>query len=333
MAKKFTTILRDAGAAARRAERERLSREREQTRQLKKIQAAKELTQASVEVALYEAELNRLLLTYKECSKDIDWEIVLSTPPPNKPEKSNQNELRARLTQEQYKPGLQDKLLRRVERKQLELEKTVLKAREKDEQEYQDSVAKYEKAITKHNYSQKLAKQVLSGNIEAYIWVLDEKIPFYNLKEIGVEVEITIETPSSAQVEVYVAGIDIIPSETKSLLKSGKLSVKSIPKTKYYGMYQDYVCGVVIRIARDLFALLPLQMIIVNAFSDTLNTKTGKLEETLVTSVAIPKDTIKKLNFDLIDPSDAMSNFVHNMKFTKTKGFDAVSSISLADLE
>jgi len=77
--------------------------------------------------------------------------------------------------------------------------------------------------------------------------------------------------------------------------------------------------------------LLPVEMVIVNAVGDILNTETGHTEERPILSVAIPRDTLIKLNFDQIDPSDSMGNFVHNMKFRKTQGFDAVEAIKPAD--
>ena len=39
-------------------------------------------------------------------------------------------------------------------------------------------------------------------------------------------------------------------------------------------------------------------------------------------------ETIEKLNLDMIDPSDSMRNFIHNMNFKKTSGFTAVERVS-----
>jgi hypothetical protein len=62
-------------------------------------------------------------------------------------------------------------------------------------------------------------------------------------------------------------------------------------------------------------------MVIVNAVSDLLKTQTGHMEEKTILSVAIPRDTLGRLNFERVDPSDSLNNFVHRMKFLKTKGF------------
>ena len=106
-----------------------------------------------------------------------------------------------------------------------------------------------------------------------------------------------------------------------------------MPKSRFYELYQDYVCGCVLRVARELFALLPIEMVIVTAVGNLLNTQTGHLEEQPILSVAIPRKTLVELNFGALDPSDSMNKFVHQMDFKKTKGFSAVESIKPSDLQ
>jgi hypothetical protein len=104
-------------------------------------------------------------------------------------------------------------------------------------------------------------------------------------------------------------------------------------KSNFYELYQDYVCGAVLRVARELFALLPIEMVLVTATGTLLNTQTGHMEEQPILSVAMPRKTLEKLNLDMIDPSDSMSNFIHRMKFMKTKGFAKVERISPEELQ
>lgn len=128
-------------------------------------------------------------------------------------------------------------------------------------------------------------------------------------------------------------GEKVIPKETKSLLKSGKLSVKKMPIGRFYEIYQDYICSCIFRIVNELFALLPIEVVIVTAFDEILNTSTGHLEAQPILSVTAPRKTIKSFNMDRIDPSDAMSNFVHNMNFKKTKGFSMVKQLKSSDIK
>ena len=87
------------------------------------------------------------------------------------------------------------------------------------------------------------------------------------------------------EVEFNVKSDAIVPDYSLSLTKTGKLSKKALTKTAYYQIVQDYVCSCAIRIARDLFALLPLNTVVVHAVEDRLNTATGHTEEVTVLSV------------------------------------------------
>ena len=100
-----------------------------------------------------------------------------------------------------------------------------------------------------------------------------------------------------------------------------------MPKGAFYELYQDYICSCVIRVARESFALLPVQVALVHAIGNVLNTETGSVEEQPILSVSIPRKTLDDLNLETIDPSDSMRNFVHNMDFRKTSGFRVVQKI------
>jgi len=144
---------------------------------------------------------------------------------------------------------------------------------------------------------------------------------------LGSLLSFAITDSSTIEVVLRVNDDDAIPSEIKSQLKSGKLSAKKMPKAVFYELYQDYICSCSLRVARETFALLPVDMVIVNAIGKILNTKTGYIEEQPILSVAIPGQTLETLSLDTIDPSDSMGNFVHNMNFKKTSGFRAVEKI------
>ncbi|WP_223254376.1 hypothetical protein [Bacillus sp. HNG] len=100
-----------------------------------------------------------------------------------------------------------------------------------------------------------------------------------------------------------------------------------MPKTKKLDIEQDYVCSCVLRIAGDLFALLPIDYVYIHANDERLNTVTGHTEKETIVSVKIDKETFKSLNLEAIDCSDSLNNFEHNMKFLKTKGFQPVEKL------
>jgi hypothetical protein len=73
-------------------------------------------------------------------------------------------------------------------------------------------------------------------------------------------------------------------------------------------------------------------MVIVNAKADLLNKASGQIEGQTILSVAILPQTLERLNFDALDPSDSMTNFIHQMKFSKTIGFSPITSVSVISM-
>ncbi len=159
-----------------------------------------------------------------------------------------------------------------------------------------------------------------------------ETDPFADIQSLGSSFEFNVPDQRTIGAVFRVNADEVIPLETRSLLKSGKLSVKRIPTSKFNELYQDYVCSCVLRVAREILALLPVEFVIVTALGTLLDTRSGHIEEQPIVSAAIPRRTLERLNMASIDPSDSMSNFVHRMGFRKTKGFSAIAQVEPSEL-
>ncbi|MCP3684076.1 MAG: hypothetical protein GY861_15450, partial [bacterium] len=171
------------------------------------------------------------------------------------------------------------------------------------------------------------AQSILKGDINAKIAAIKDLNPFSEISNLGSSLLVSAGNGGVIEATIHVHGDSIVPDKVKGLLKSGKLSVKKMPKGKFNEIYQDYVCSCALRAANELFSAIPDDIVVVTAVDELLNTKTGHLEKSPILSVCISRGTLQSLNMDAIDPSDSMSNFVHNMSFKKTKGFEAVSRV------
>ena len=325
--------LRSLEAASRRAERDARRRQRELERRQLEADKMQELEQAQHEVASFENHIEVITSVHVDCGESWDWEKIASAPKPTEPQRLTTYEERARLSFEEYEPTLKDKILRRVEAKQQELKEGIERGKQRDEEDYESHLSEYRQKCDEWDQNREIAKGILAGNPDAYIEAIRQVAPFSEIGELGSYVTFDVEDASSVVATLHTHGDDVIPRQRKNLLKSGKLSVKDMPKTHFWAYYQDYVCGATLRVARELFALLPIDNVIVTAFSELLNSQTGHMEEQPILSVFIPRETVGSLNFDLLDPSDAMENLVHNMKFYKTKGFVAVEPLSEDDIQ
>ena len=325
--------VRSINAAHRKYEREEQRRKRELERQQQQLEKMQELERAAYEVQVYENYIDLLLSVHKECSDLWDWGIIQSSEPPIKPAKSHNNEKLAQAKLDKFRPGFSDKMLKRVESKRDKFARNVEEARQADEKEYRESMQAYEQEYADWDATRELSDRILSGNTEAYLDAIKQTDPFNDISKLGSSLEFQAVSSTLVEANLHVNSEEVIPSEIKSLLKSRKLSVKQMPKGKFFELYQDYICSCVLRVAREFFALLPIEMVIVNCMGNLLNSQTGYMEEKPILSVAIPRKTLEGLNFEMLDPSDSMSNFIHRMAFKKKSGFSAVESLEASDLQ
>ena len=171
------------------------------------------------------------------------------------------------------------------------------------------------------------AESVLNGDIDSYYKVIAEVGPFDDLLEYGSGFEVGTDDPRMLEVEFQVKSEEIIPTQYPDMKASGELVMKEFSKSAYYELVQDYVSSTMLRVARDAFALLPIQTVIIHAVDKVLNPATGNDEEVTICSVKIKRDALATLNFERIDPSDCLESFECNVKFRKTTGYAPVDRV------
>ena len=172
-----------------------------------------------------------------------------------------------------------------------------------------------------------IADRILKGDTDAYLEVIALREPFEDLVDYGSEFEIGTDDPSKLEIEFDIKAEETIPVKSLSLTSAGKLAEKEMTKTAYYELMQDYVCSVMLKIARDSFALLPVKEVIVHATDTVLNPATGNDETIALVSAVFDRASFEQINFERIDPSEKVKSFRCNMDFKKTKGFSPVDLI------
>lgn len=181
-----------------------------------------------------------------------------------------------------------------------------------------------------------LARGVLAGDEGAYREALSELSNFGELSDLGSSIAFRIEHAKLINCELHVSGRDAIPKEVKLLTSAGKVSIKPMPRMRFHELYQDYVCGCVLRVAREVFALLPIEVVVVTAMVPSVQSSTGQDIDIPVLSAAMPREVIEQLDFARLDPSDSMKNFVHRgdvMASRKSGDFLAISPLTSKDID
>lgn len=318
--------LRAIESAAKRAAKEA---ERENKRQ----QKLQELEDAAYEVSAFDEYLSNITSIHKEYSKSIQWQGLASSKPPPQPEQNDAEEVAVCNKWKNFKPNLFLKLFGAGKKRKQRLFEEIEKAKQKDEIRNQQALSVFKEKYEKWKETKELAERILQKNPHAYLDAVKTLNPFKEIENLGTDIQLSVDDDGELSLDVNVHGSEIIPDIKKTLRQSGALSVKKMPLGEFNEFYQDYVCSVVLRASKEIFALLPIEKTLINAVDELLNPQTGHMEIQPVLSVLIPRETILKLNLDNIDPSDSMRNFVHNMKFKKTKGFEVVERVQLEDFK
>ncbi len=154
-------------------------------------------------------------------------------------------------------------------------------------------------------YYHGMAEGVLAGDIDTYLQLIYEVNPLDDLLEYGGNFEFGTDDPQKMEVEFTV--------NTEALTEAEE----QLSMAEFNRLLQDYICSVCIRIARDMFALLPVTHTVVHAV----------LNEETVVSVDFDRAKLSKVKFGYIDPSDTLSMFEHNMKFSTSGGFAPVEQL------
>lgn len=338
-----------ARSAARQADRQRRAQLREEQRQqrvavrnahvvAKELQRAINeqqkqavLDSAAGEVREYEESVNRLTTLHTTCAEVVDWQRCLDRSAPSAPERLSKNEYEVAEKIKHFKPGLFDRIFKRTEKKLAKLNQDIETARKKDEATYQVVYQSYCQAYTQWDQNRQEAWGILQGDPQSILATIQTRNPFEAISEYGYSMKFKVCEGGIIETSIIVHEEDIVPTDEKHLSAQGKLLVKKLSDGARQDIYQEYVCSLVLRVGRELIALLPIEMVIVTATTKLLNSQTGHQEDTPILSVAMPRETLLGLNFNQLDTSDCMKNFVHNMSFSKSGGFEAVEKLEASN--
>jgi hypothetical protein len=311
-------------AAERRQQRDAQKQMRELERQAKEQAKLSEMEQARLEVERFENRLEILLSVHKEQGEIWDWTAIAASLPPPCPQRTSHKELKAKQRVAVLPSQQREAAAVWIEQ-----------ARLQDEEEFQRASSDYSEQLVEWKNFKSLARRILSGEHKAFTETLVEVNPFAEISDLGSAIHFTVHTPKLVECRVKVNGKQAIPEELKTLTSSGKLSVKAMPKGRFHEIYQDYLCGCVLRVARELFALFPVNAVLVTAVVDSPDPRTGRKTELPVLSVAMPREQIARLDFNRLDPSDVMENFNRrgDLKASrKSEAFQPITPLTSDDL-
>lgn len=308
--------IRSITAAARAAERES---QRRYKQELLKQTAA----DAAQSIADWEEYIDNALKIHTNIKDSIDWHTIATKEMPVAPVLDQKHQIKWNNALNKFKPGFFDFLFGGTERRIEKIKKNIEEAPFLDQADYDVALEIYNNDYKEWHDETKLARQLLSGDPSAIQNVIKELQTLSDESLIGTSISFSVKENLIHAMPV-VHSDEIIPNYRLKQLASGKLSETKMPIGQFNELYQDYVASVALKVASDIFQIIPLEEVFVSCLSNMLNTQTGHMEDMPILSVKFIRNTFMNLNLDQIDPSDSLRNFNHKMNFQKSKGFTQI---------
>lgn len=288
----WKNTVRSATAAARATERDSRRRQRELERRQPLMAHAGELKRSAFASERQQNHLARLATVHHDCSGRVDWAAMAAAPEPVALVRAGKLEAAALSRRDGYQPGFADMLFGREQAHRRQLQDAVDFARAKDEAEHGRAMEAFRRARDDWRDGREMALRVLSHEPQALLEALQEANPFAEIAELGSDVllEFRSDHPGAIFAEIRVNGASVMP--------------KALPAADASRIYRDYVCGIALRVGREIAALLPLDPIHVTA-----------VDPQQVLSVQVVAATVRELDVARLDPVEGIRRFVHAMAF------------------
>ncbi|UZD91621.1 hypothetical protein [Cognatishimia activa] len=116
----------------------------------------------------------------------------------------------------------------------------------------------------------------------------------------------------------------IVPDFHFKYMPSGKLTEVKMPREKSMKLYQAYASSAVLKVASDIFRLVPVGNVVVTAIAPCRVVDSEYDEEWPVISGNLKRDQVMSLDMPNAEPIAALRAFQHVERFHPTQGFGRI---------
>jgi hypothetical protein len=314
----YKGTLRAIQAAERRQERESERRAKEQAK-------LSTIEQARLEVESHERELEMLVSLHKVQPDTWDWAGLAASLPPPRPKRGSYHELQAKQTVFVLQP----------ERRRGS-DAAIEQARGQDDGAFQEAMQAYAEEMVRWDKTRRLARRILARDPNAYAEALRDLNPLTDLSELRSSLDFTFHSPQLIECTIALNGDTVVPKESKTLTSTGRVSVRAMPKGRWHQIYRDYLCSLVLRVAREVFGLLPVETVLVSALVGAGPSSTAAPARSPVLSVVMHRAAFTQLVLNDLGASEALGRLGQvraNFKSSRaSETFLPISPLTPADI-
>lgn len=182
-------------------------------------------------------------------------------------------------------------------------------------------------------------KSLMLGDYSKLENQLEDEITMFEEEALGLkhsfetEISFEINSSNSISLDVDLPEIDDVTiTDSKKVLKSGKVSEKEKSQKIINQEYASGVLGMAFNLASHTFNVSPsITEVTISGYTQRLNKKTGNIEDDYIYSVTFTKSVFTKLNLKEIDPVEAIASFLVKMELNKSFEFKKIEPIGSKD--
>lgn len=261
-------------------------------------------------VGTYNEYVASLVSIHKIDSETIDWESLARAPHPKLPLKELKNQFEAEYNYQTYEPTFVDYLTLQHRKKMRELLDKIELAKHADDLVYNAILKEFRNDAIEWKKIQTITKGIHERDLVAYQKAIDFFDPFASVSRPGMR-PICETFDDHIVVDLHLNAGKVIPDYLLTKTADGKLSNTLLEASAYNQLLYDYVCACTLRVARETFALLPVNFVFVNVRAEVFDRSTETLENKTVLSIKFDTENLRKLNFNRMTCADLIAVFSH----------------------
>lgn len=275
---------------------------------------------AEAAAADYETTIEALTGAHRLPFVRRDWYKLATMPDVLAPKRHSGSEDAARATLDAYSPGWFARTFKREAKQRAALADAVAEASRRDEAEYRSRL----EAAARQNADIAEARRIVGGDPDTMVAVLERDS---TLGQLPFSVEGLDTVFIDGRLIAFVDGLDLedMPEESVSLLKSGKASFKPLAASKRHELHREAICSAAVRVAIEILAILPIEVVEVVMLSDLLDRGSGHIDSLPVLYLRAAAQALDTLNLARTEGAALVERLGGHMDWSRRDGFRAIN--------
>jgi hypothetical protein len=257
-----------------------------------------------------------------------DWHSFVAEPHPKLPVKEPVHQLEAENELAAYVPTWIDYLTWQHRKKITDLSDRVAAARLEDDLVYNATLKQFRNDVSDWKQVQIISKGMIEQNPEIYQYALEFYNPFAAVLCAGLQIKCECYREHII-VHIQLDAGKVIPGFRLAKTAKGKLSNTDLPAADYNQLLKDFVCGCVLRVARETLAILPVDFVIVNVNAELMNKVLSLTAHRSILSVRYNRTDFVKQNVQNSIPDFSLSSIPHRIAYSDQEGFLPVEVLTV----